>query len=198
MSSGLSGLSYPTSYLMLSWRFVHFCRAYFFIVHTQCDGVRMHCSFGNKMPTAFADICPWHRRIVPAARRGEVEVADLPLPSNQQAEPAFAEFDKNWDEAVASGEPKLMKVRAFAAKPTGAHAAIFSPLALLCRLTKQTAVWIQRRICCAGWFVVASCTTINPSPPPLAAAGAHQDLRSRCLQGWSLQAPVVCVCHHGR
>jgi hypothetical protein len=49
-------------------------------------------------------------RIVPAARRGEVEVSDLPLPSNQQAEPAFQEFDKNWDEAVAAGEPKLMKV----------------------------------------------------------------------------------------
>jgi hypothetical protein len=38
-------------------------------------------------------------------------VSDLPLPSNQQAEPAFQEFDKNWDEAVANGEPKLMKVR---------------------------------------------------------------------------------------
>ena len=49
-------------------------------------------------------------RVVPAARRGEVEVSDLPLPSNQQAEPAFEEFDKNWNEAVAAGNPKLMKV----------------------------------------------------------------------------------------
>lgn len=50
-------------------------------------------------------------RIVPAARRGEVDVSDLPLPSEQQAEPAFQEFDRNWDEAVAAGDPKLMKVR---------------------------------------------------------------------------------------
>lgn len=49
-------------------------------------------------------------RVVPAARRGEVEVSDLPLPSNQQAEPAFEELDKNWNEAVAAGNPKLMKV----------------------------------------------------------------------------------------
>jgi hypothetical protein len=47
---------------------------------------------------------------LPAARSGELEVGDLPLPSQQQAEPAFKEFEHNWDEAVASGEPKLMKV----------------------------------------------------------------------------------------
>jgi ATP-binding cassette subfamily C (CFTR/MRP) protein 1 len=53
--------------------------------------------------------------VVPSARRGEVTVDELPLPSAQQAEPAFEEFDRNWEEALRSapnGEnPKLMKVR---------------------------------------------------------------------------------------
>jgi hypothetical protein len=39
-----------------------------------------------------------------------VEVSDLPLPSQQQAEPAFREFDRNWQEAVSAGDPKLMQV----------------------------------------------------------------------------------------
>jgi hypothetical protein len=41
-----------------------------------------------------------------------VEVQDLPLPSEQLAEAAFEEFDKNWEDAASkSGDkPSLMKV----------------------------------------------------------------------------------------
>lgn len=58
----------------------------------------------------------FRRRIVPAARRGEVEVEDLPLPSNQQAEPAYEELSRNWETAVLEGaksgkQPSLLKVR---------------------------------------------------------------------------------------
>lgn len=54
-------------------------------------------------------------RVVPPARRGELAVEDLPLPEKQQADPAYAEFIKNWDAAVAKGKasgkpPTLMRV----------------------------------------------------------------------------------------
>ncbi len=55
-------------------------------------------------------------RVVPAARKGKVTVEDLPLPEQQQAEPAFEEFQVYWDkhveESKATGKaPSLMKVR---------------------------------------------------------------------------------------
>ncbi len=54
--------------------------------------------------------------MVPAARKGKVTVDELPLPEQQQAEPAYEEFNKNWEDAVAEAktngtQPKLMKVR---------------------------------------------------------------------------------------
>lgn len=55
--------------------------------------------------------------IVPAARRGEVAVEDLPLPERQQAEPAYEELNTKWEAAVAAANkegdkpPKLLKVR---------------------------------------------------------------------------------------
>ncbi|KAL4427322.1 hypothetical protein ABPG77_003231 [Micractinium sp. CCAP 211/92] len=58
----------------------------------------------------------WMYRIVPAARRGEVAVEDLPLPERQQAEPAYEELNTKWEAAVASANkeganpPKLLKV----------------------------------------------------------------------------------------
>ncbi len=52
-----------------------------------------------------------HRRVVPAARRGDITVDELPLPHEQQSEPAFEEFDRNWEQAKKeNSKPKLMKV----------------------------------------------------------------------------------------
>ena len=78
-----------------------------------------HATAPARAPTPARPPCPpspADRRIVPAARRGEVAVEDLPLPSAQQAEPAYAELNKNWSNAVteaqaAGKEPKLLKVR---------------------------------------------------------------------------------------
>lgn len=57
----------------------------------------------------------WMNSVVPAARRGEVEVTDLPLPADQHAEPCYEELNTNWEMAVQeaskqSKEPRLMKV----------------------------------------------------------------------------------------
>ena len=56
-------------------------------------------------------------RIVPKARKGKLQVEDLPLPSAMQAEPCYDELKKNWEDAVQTAEksgkpPKLMKVGA--------------------------------------------------------------------------------------
>lgn len=52
-----------------------------------------------------------------AARKGDVEVQELPLPADQHAEEAYAEFIKDWEARVAASKndnkpPSLMKVRA--------------------------------------------------------------------------------------
>jgi ABC-type multidrug transport system fused ATPase/permease subunit len=57
----------------------------------------------------------WMNKVVPAARKGTVEVSDLPLPADQQAEACYEELNANWEAAVqeakkAGKEPKLMKV----------------------------------------------------------------------------------------
>lgn len=131
----------------------------------------MHSLFDPIMLPVLADICPSHRRIVPAARRGEVEVSDLPLPSNQQAEPAFAEFDKNWDEAVARGEPKLMKVRDFGANPKAARAALLHSLYcyadLLVIICLDTMAHVVRGVCALQVFrciCYYRSTTSKPHP----------------------------------
>lgn len=54
--------------------------------------------------------------MVPRARRGEVTVEELPLPSTQQAEPAFEELSAKWETAVLESaksgkKPSLLKVR---------------------------------------------------------------------------------------
>lgn len=72
----------------------------------------------------------------------------LPLPSDQQAEPAYDEFSRNWDEEVAkekgSGkQPKLMKVRAipqhltvFAVSSEDSHFVCRESL-IFCNFTKK-------------------------------------------------------------
>ena len=55
-------------------------------------------------------------RVVPAARKGNVGAEDLPLPEEQQAEVAYEEFNRSWEEAVAEAktsgkQPRLRKVR---------------------------------------------------------------------------------------
>ncbi|KAI8468106.1 MAG: hypothetical protein J3K34DRAFT_479395 [Monoraphidium minutum] len=57
----------------------------------------------------------WMNKIVPFARKGDIEVEELPLPPEQLAEPAVEEFTANWEAHVAEAkrkgvEPKLMKV----------------------------------------------------------------------------------------
>jgi hypothetical protein len=50
-----------------------------------------------------------------ASKTGEVDIHDLPLPSQQQAEVAYEQFNTNWEAAVKAGNPNLRKVliRAF-------------------------------------------------------------------------------------
>jgi ATP-binding cassette, subfamily C (CFTR/MRP), member 1 len=53
----------------------------------------------------------WMDRVVSRARKtGDVELSELPLPSAQQAEVAYSEFQSNWDAAVKAGSPNLRKV----------------------------------------------------------------------------------------
>lgn len=61
--------------------------------------------------------------MVPAARKGKVEVSDLPLPADQQAEACYEELNTNWEVAVQEAkkggkEPKLMRVRRRTPPPT--------------------------------------------------------------------------------
>jgi ABC-type multidrug transport system fused ATPase/permease subunit len=57
----------------------------------------------------------WMNKVVPAARRGEVTVEELPLPKAQQAEPCYQELTANWEKAVLESsksgkQPSLRKV----------------------------------------------------------------------------------------
>jgi hypothetical protein len=133
---------------------------------------------------------------VPAARRGEVDVQDLPLPSNQHAEASFEEFDKNWNEATSKtgDKPSLMKVRA---APTTIRTCRRIPAPRRARSQKRAAPLLIRR------FVSARAPPGSKGltrarhllcPP----AGAHQDLRPRPAAGRHVQADVDPVRHHGR
>jgi hypothetical protein len=162
-------------------------------------------------------------RVVPAARRGEVEVSDLPLPSNQQAEPAFEEFDKNWNEAVAAGNPKLMKVnvqRLADGLPAlrwwtfGTACALLQPskkLDLVVAAVADSFAIVSLMLHCdfirCGRMFLGNAAPLAiclfHSVPPFSTlyvliAGPHQDLWPRCVQGRRIQAALVCLCYHGR
>lgn len=52
----------------------------------------------------------WMAGVVRKAHSNDVDVHELPLPTEQTAEVAFDAFTKNWDAAVKAGNPKLRKV----------------------------------------------------------------------------------------
>ena len=52
----------------------------------------------------------WMTSVVRKARTGDVDVHELPLPTQQQAEVAYGSFQDNWDAAVKAGNPSLRKV----------------------------------------------------------------------------------------
>jgi hypothetical protein len=94
---------------------------------------------------------------VPAARRGDVTVEQLPLPQKQHAEPAYEEFQAAWDKATAEAEakgehPKLLRVRGDA----GARAAGAAP-------TYNPPTRLERPPRAAG----------GAAPPPARAPGAR-------------------------
>jgi hypothetical protein len=54
-------------------------------------------------------------RIVPLARKGQIQTDDLPLPSDKLSEQCFAAFNDNWEAALAANKdsdasPSLLKV----------------------------------------------------------------------------------------
>lgn len=51
----------------------------------------------------------WMNSVVKKARTNDVDVHELPLPTEQTAEVAHGEFLKNWEAAVQSGQPNLRK-----------------------------------------------------------------------------------------
>lgn len=52
----------------------------------------------------------WMSGVVKKARTGDVDVHELPLPTEQQAEVAYTQFQSNWDAAVKAGKPSLRNV----------------------------------------------------------------------------------------
>eukprot|EP00879_Flechtneria_rotunda_P019503 GHRR01020484.1.p1 GENE.GHRR01020484.1~~GHRR01020484.1.p1 ORF type:complete len:134 (-),score=14.28 GHRR01020484.1:47-448(-) len=52
----------------------------------------------------------WMNNVVRKAKRGDVDVHELPLPTDQTAEVAYGAFQASWDDAVKSGQPSLRKV----------------------------------------------------------------------------------------
>jgi hypothetical protein len=65
---------------------------------TQTSGFFNRLSFG------------WMNSVVKKARTGDVDVHSLPLPTEQQAEVAYGQFQSNWDAAVKAGKPSLRGV----------------------------------------------------------------------------------------
>lgn len=54
-------------------------------------------------------------QIVPLARKGKITVDELPLPSDKLAEQCYAQFNANWEAALAANKdssksPSLLKV----------------------------------------------------------------------------------------
>lgn len=52
----------------------------------------------------------WMNNVVKRARTNDVDVHELPLPTDQTAEVSYDAFSKNWDQAVKAGNPNLRKV----------------------------------------------------------------------------------------
>uniref|UniRef100_A0A383VW30 Uncharacterized protein n=1 Tax=Tetradesmus obliquus TaxID=3088 RepID=A0A383VW30_TETOB len=52
----------------------------------------------------------WMNGVVRKARTGDVDVHELPLPTEQTADVAYEAFQANWDVAVKAGQPNLRKV----------------------------------------------------------------------------------------
>uniref|UniRef100_A0A383WNY2 Uncharacterized protein n=1 Tax=Tetradesmus obliquus TaxID=3088 RepID=A0A383WNY2_TETOB len=52
----------------------------------------------------------WMNSVVRKARKGDVDVHDLPLPTEQTADVAYDQFVVNWDASVKAGQPNLRKV----------------------------------------------------------------------------------------
>jgi hypothetical protein len=52
----------------------------------------------------------WMNSVVRNSHGGDVNVHDLPLPTEQTAEVSFDAFTKNWEDAVKIGHPNLRKV----------------------------------------------------------------------------------------
>jgi hypothetical protein len=44
------------------------------------------------------------------ARKGDVDINELTLPTQLESERAYAEFQQNWDDACKAGNPKLIRV----------------------------------------------------------------------------------------
>ncbi len=54
-------------------------------------------------------------QIVPLARKGKITIDELPLPSDKTADQCFAQFNANWEAALAANKdssksPSLLKV----------------------------------------------------------------------------------------
>lgn len=102
--------------------------------------------------------------MVPAARKGTVEVSDLPLPADQQAEACYEELNANWEAAVqeakkAGKEPKLMKVR----RRGGAGA--------VAAAARSSATTHSQALSCAALPCIGT-----PSHAPRACRGCHAAL----------------------
>jgi ATP-binding cassette subfamily C (CFTR/MRP) protein 1 len=52
----------------------------------------------------------WMNGVVRAARTGDVDLEELPLPTQQTADVAYEAFQTNWDASVKTGKPNLRKV----------------------------------------------------------------------------------------
>jgi hypothetical protein len=54
----------------------------------------------------MATYCYYHLQ----ARKGDLDIGELTLPTQLESERAYAEFQQNWDDACKAGNPKLLRV----------------------------------------------------------------------------------------
>lgn len=136
---------------------------------------------------------------MPRARKGQLEVEDLPLPKAQRAEPAYEEFTANWEAEVeaaakAGTPPKLMRVGGGAER-----GGVGWPVAKVANSRLQPAHPVAPHVQC--WQQHCPCASANcpwPSRCAIGPTGAAQDLRPRPDDCRHLQALLDGVCHHGR